>query len=396
METEFHMSVESESLVFDGGTTKGGATARESALSPPAPSAVAHVTWSLVAGGSEMYAYTIASHLNPEKFTSLMCAVDQGGALEPEVKRARIPYFIMNRRPGIELGLMWRLYRLFRERRVRVVHTHHFNQLFYSAIGAKLAGAKLIHTEHSIEHYKKRRFRIALRVLSIFCDKVVAIGSDGCGMLRDRVGIPERKLEIIRAGVEPGAFDESKSDARRALALDSQDRVVSIVARLYPEKNHLLLVRAFADVVKMVPRARLLIVGEGTEREAIIEEIARAGLNDAVQVLGVRRDVARILAASDAFVLSSDREGLPIAVLEAMAAARPVVATAVGDLPAVVRDGETGRVVPPKDRAALAAALVDVLTDSNRSQQMGVNGRKLAEKYGLRAMIERYEKIYAE
>lgn len=365
---------------------------------------IMQVTWSLVAGGAEMYAFTIARGLDPARYRVFMCAIDQGGALEPEVKASRIPYRIMNRKPGIDLKLMWRMYRLFRETGATVIQTHHFNQLFYSFIGAKLTGAKILHTEHSIEVYKQRRFRIALRLLSIFCEKVIAIGSEGAGVLTDQVGIPKRKVLIMRAGVDVAKFNESRSDARSTLGLSEGDRVITIVARLYPEKNHILLLNAFKQVMNYsgdfnAPGSsrghyRLLIAGEGTQRQRISDEIARLGLQDSVQLMGVRRDVATLLVASDVFVLSSDREGLPIAVLEAMAAGIPVVATAVGDLPSVVEDSVTGRVVPPGDANAMAAAISDILSDPDRAREMGQRGREIAaSKYSLQATINQYEKL---
>jgi L-malate glycosyltransferase len=357
---------------------------------------VMQVTWSLVAGGAEMYALTVASNLDPEKYRSVLCAVDQGGALESEVRRRGLPYFVMDRRPGIELGLMWRLYCLFRRFRVRVVHTHHFNQLFYSLAGALLVGAKIIHTEHSVEAFKRRRLRIALRLLALFCKKVVAIGEDGARVLSDEVGIPKKKLEIIRAGLDVRAFDEPRQQARSELGLTESDRVAVIIARLFPEKNHRLLLEAFAEVARAAPAARLMVAGEGVEQEAIEDQITRLGLSRQVRLLGVRRDVARLLAASDVFVLSSDREGLPIAVLEAMAASRPVVATSVGDLPLVVRNGVNGLLVERGDQAALADAITSILGDDLRAEAMGREGRRLvAENFSLRSMIDRLERIYS-
>lgn len=356
---------------------------------------VMQVTWSLVAGGAEIYALTIAKNLPPRSYATELCAIDQGGALEPEVERLGIPYRIMNRRQGIDLRLIWRLYRLFAKTRPSVIQTHHFNQLFYSFIGARLVGARLVHTEHSLEVYEgRRKMRLALRLLSLFCRKVIAIGEDSETFLRERVGIPEKKLMVIRAGIDLKAFNEAKDEARAALGLDANDRVVTIIARLFPEKNHQLLLAAFAEVCRRVAGARLLIVGEGTEREAIEAEIARLELHERVWVLGVRRDVAKVLAATDVFALSSDREGLPIVVLEAMAAARPVVATAVGDLPLVVKEGETGRLVPPNDSQALAAALIELLNNESLAARMGTAARASVQQYGIEAMIESYRKLY--
>lgn len=356
---------------------------------------VMQVTWSLVAGGSEMYAFTIASGLDPQTYQSAICALDKGGAMEEEIRRAGIPFEVMNRRPGVDIGLMWRLYKLFRKHKVDVIHTHHFNQLFYSLAGARLVGARIIHTEHSVEYFKRRRLRVALRWMSVFCHKILAIGEDGARALREQVGIPRRKLEIVSAGVDPAAFNHSRSEARQEFGIEEEARVAIIVARLFPEKNHRLLLRAFSEVARRVTGARLLIVGDGVERDSIRSEMERLGLQDSVEMLGVRRDVARLLAASDVFVLSSDREGLPIAVLEAMAAGKPVVATGVGDLPLVVRDGETGRVVPDGDAKAMAEAVIEVLSDEKQSREMGERARCLvAEEFSLKAMIERHAQLY--
>lgn len=356
---------------------------------------VMQVTWSLVAGGSERYAFTIASHLDARRFRGELCAVDQGGALESLVREQGIPYRVMDRQPGIQLGLMGRLAHVFRASGVDVVHTHHFNQLFYSALGARLTGARLIHTEHSLECYERPRRRRALRLLALSCEAVVAVSGEIRDFLEHQVGIPARKLHVIPAGVDVAAFGEERRAAREALGLGPADRVAVMVARLSPEKNHGLLLAAFAEVARGMGGARLLIVGDGSERAAIQAQIARQGLTGRVRMLGVRHDIARILAASDVFALSSDREGLPIAVLEALAAARPVVVTAVGDLPRVVREGETGHVVPTRDPAALTAAIAGLFAEPEWAATMGRRGRALVEaQYGLNAMIAQHERLY--
>ncbi|PYP88345.1 MAG: hypothetical protein DMF61_07065 [Blastocatellia bacterium AA13] len=356
---------------------------------------VMQVTWSLVAGGAEMYALKIASGLNSHRYCSVLCAIDQGGALEPEIRSLGIPYYIMNRKPGVQVSLIWRMYKLFRHESVDVVHTHHFNQLFYSALGARLAGSRLIHTEHSVEYLKSRRLRIALRILSLFCHRVLAIGDDGARALKSEVGLPASKVGIIPAGVDTTSFNEDKEAARLSLGLEQSDHVALIVARLYPEKNHRLLLNAFIKVVEALPRAKLIIAGEGTERAALEAEIVKLGLSSSVLMLGVRRDIARLLAAADLFVLSSDREGLPIAVLEAMAAGRPVIATAVGDLSRVVIEGETGLLVPPEDARTLSSAIIDLFKSPARMEGMGVLGRRLvAQRFSIRSMIEKHESLY--
>jgi glycosyltransferase involved in cell wall biosynthesis len=355
---------------------------------------VMQITWSLVAGGAEMYALNLASNLDHTRYRVILCALDQGGALEPEIRRAGIPYLVMHRPPGIHLGLMWRLFRLFRAAGVDIVHTHHFNQLFYSAIGAKLAGARLIHTEHSVEFCSRWDLRMALRLLAAFCNQVVTVGSHGEHVLHQRVGIPSRKLQVIPGGVKLANSSELKDEARRSLGLKQDARVATIVARLYPEKNHQMLLAAFDIVRRHIPGAQLLVVGEGVEATAIAEGISRLRLVDHVHMLGVRRDINRILAASDVFLLSSHREALPIAVLEAMAATLPIVATAVGDLPSILEDGVTGRLTAPGDAHTFASATIEVLSDPERAQRMGQQARRAVERFGLPTMVDKYEAVY--
>jgi len=352
------------------------------------------VTWSLVAGGSEVYAFTVAANLPRDKYRCSMCAIDQGGAIEGEVRQSGIPYNIMHRRQGLDFLLMWRLFRLFRRKRIQVLHTHHFNQLFYSVLAAKLLGIRIIHTEHDTEIQKRPRLKLALRILSHFCYRMVAIGSDIASMYEEQIGIPAAKIETVRAGVNLAKFDEDKATARQSLRLKGQDQVAVIVARLFPEKNHLLLLQAFAEVAQQVKAAHLLIVGEGTEQASIEAKINRLNLQNNVQMLGVRRDVGRILAAADVFALSSDREGLPIAVLEAMAAGRPVVATRVGDLPEVVQDGVNGYLVPPGDAGALAEALIKLLSDDSHAAALGTQARTTAQQYSLATMLDKYEALF--
>ena len=372
-----------------------GATPDASAAVARPRRCVMQVTWSLVAGGAETYALTIASGLDSARYRSVMCGVDQGGALEGEITRRGIPWTVMNRRPGIDWPLMWRMFKLFRREKVDVIHTHHFNQLFYSLIPARLQGIRIIHTEHSVEVYKRPHLRLALKMMSLLCYRVTAIGSDGQQVLSKRVGISHRRLRVIRAAVDLSRFQINAAVARQQLGLRPEHQVVTIVARLYPEKNHQLLLAAFQQVAAKLPDARLLIVGDGIEQQSITSRIAALGLQQQVQMLGVRSDVPLILAASDLSVLCSNREGLPIAVLEAMAASRPVVATRVGDLPLVVNDGETGLLVDAGDVKALADAIMSLLCDRTRARQLGQQGRQLVEsQYSLSGMLRGHAELY--
>jgi len=168
-----------------------------------------------------------------------------------------------------------------------------------------------------------------------------------------------------------------------------------MVARLHPQKDHDCLLRAIAAVVDELPTVRVLLVGDGALKDQLVGRITTLGLGTQVKLLGERRDVAAILALSDLFVLSSRWEGMPNAILEAMAAGLPVLATRVDGTVDVVRDGETGVLVPPGDDRALAAALLALGRDPARRRALGAAGRRrIDEAYSIDRFVDGFERLY--
>jgi glycosyltransferase involved in cell wall biosynthesis len=354
---------------------------------------VVQVAWSLSAGGSERYATSLAIGLKRHGYRPVVLAFAVGGAFESALRSESIDFKVLESGVGISVKQVWRLFQEFRRTRPRVIHTHHFAPLLHSLPGAILSGGRLIHTEHGLSAYKTSRYRLALRVMSWFCDAIVVVGDDAARFMLEKVGISRRKLRVIPGGVDLSPCAISREEARNRLGLTVDEPVAVTVARLSPEKNHCMLLRAFARVQDKL-NSRLLLVGDGPERSAIETEIARLSLQKSVTLLGVRSDIPEILAASDVFLLSSNREGLPLAVLEAMAAGVPVVATNVGDLPMIVKDGVTGLLVNPDDECEFANALFELLSNENRAKELGNRARKLAEGFSVEAMVRAYESLY--
>jgi glycosyltransferase involved in cell wall biosynthesis len=200
-------------------------------------------------------------------------------------------------------------------------------------------------------------------------------------------GIPEDRVVAIPYGVVPGDYEvpaAAAAAARASLGAGPGDLLVVAVGRLHEQKRFDLLLDAFAAVQKKVPAARLAVVGTGDLRVDLLTRAREAGVADHVLFAGFRADVPAILAAADLFALSSDDEGLPMVVIEAMAAGRAVVATDVGSVRDLVEDGVTGRVVPRRDPAALAEAMAALLLDESKRQAMGEAGRaRVRERYPL-------------
>ena len=187
-------------------------------------------------------------------------------------------------------------------------------------------------------------------------------------------------------------------DAVRAeLALGQDTPVVGVVGRLETQKGHVYLLEAWTEVIRARPDARLLVVGEGSLRGELARQARDAHIAESVIFTGFRSDVPRLLDTVDVLALPSLHEGMPLTVIEAAAAGRPVVATAVDGTPEVVRDGETGYLVPPADPAALAKALLAVLGDADAARRMGREAHRWArERFDIGAHVEATARVYRE
>jgi len=210
-----------------------------------------------------------------------------------------------------------------------------------------------------------------------------------------RTGAP---IITIPNGVDlVGDASKRIGKVRSSLNIPEEAPLIGIIARLEPEKGHQYFIGAAAEVLKVKPAARFLIVGEGSCYSHLRDQVKRLGLSESVIFTGQRDDVPELVTALDVVVLSSVREAQGLSLLEAMALAKPVVATRVGGIPEVVQHGESGLLVPPADSAALAGAILELLDDPARSALMGRRGQELVkEKFPLGQMISQIEAIYDE
>ncbi len=294
--------------------------------------------------------------------------------------RARDPRSLLRAVLGIRREL--------RRRPVDVVHAHNVRAALAARLGLVRVGRRprLVCTVHGLadDDYPQ-----AARLLGRCADVVVAVSSD----VRDRLvgaGLDGGRVQVVEnatAGVAP----PERAVARRELGLDPDRPVVLCVARLAAPKRHDLLVDAWS----LLPGdAQLLVAGDGPERAGVARRVTDAGLADRVTLLGDRRDVDRLLGASDVLVLASDREGLPVSVLEAMSAGVPVVASAVGGLRTL--DAATVELVAPGSASELARGVARVLDDPVRREAMRRAGRALwEERFTSAAMLAAYRSLYA-
>lgn len=353
------------------------------------------VVYSLLRGGSERLACDLALRLDTARVRSSVCALTMGGPMAETLAGAGIPFHVLGCASGRQWAVIIKLYRLFRKQHVDVVQTHHIKQLLYSGLGARLAGARLVHVEHDCSSLRAPRVQRRLRVLAPLCHRIVAVGDTIRDFLVSEVGLPASQVSVIPNGVDVARYGPQPTMTREMLGLPARGRLIGHVGRLEAEKNQTGLLCAFAIVAYTCPDARLVIVGDGSQRSELQHAAHALGIAGRVHFLGLRNDVADLLPHLDVFVLSSRSEGLPIALLEALACARPVVATTVGEIPRLIQNEVTGVTVPPADPKALANALAGLLSSPHLAAAMGRAARQvIEERYSLTRVIGQYQELY--
>lgn len=300
------------------------------------------------------------------------------------------------KRAGLDATLVPRLVRELRSHGADVVHTHNPLPLIYGAPAARLVGAVAIHTKHGINPGSRGQ-RLLRRAAAYLTHAFVAVSDTTEAQAREQHDAPVDRLHTIPNGIRLDRYApdaRARREVRAELGLDDA-WVVGTVGRLDQCKNQALLVRAMGPLLADPDRnLRLVIVGEGDARPEIEAAIAQLADPSRVVLTGRRMDVPRVVQAFDLFVLSSKSEGLPLVVPEAMAAALPIVATAVGGLPSVIDDSEIGLLVPV-DQTALGRAIEQLADAPARALQMGQLAREVAlARYSSERMVDAYLALY--
>lgn len=353
------------------------------------------VLYSLILGGSEILGKEIALGLDGQGFRTAVCALEKGGELESLLLNADIPVFVAARKPSEYFSVMLRMYRYFRKFKPHIVHTHHLYQLVYSVLGAKLVGAKIVHTEHEYFSLLSRKARFMLRVLSLFCARITSVGEEITAYLQDSIEIRPDLLVTIPNGVDSEKYSPLVPSAPEISRFASGRHVIGTVSRLETEKRHTVLLHAFHKIQTANPETALVLVGDGSLRKELESESVSLMLDDKVRFLGRRHDIPALLSAMDIFVMSSAKEGLPIALLEAMSMARPIIATSVGDIPRVIEHNRTGILVEPEDPCSLAEQILRLLNEPEYAKSLGKAARRLVVgNYELKQTLSKYRALY--
>jgi len=350
----------------------------------------------LIPGGAERLATVLAIRLDTERFApSVACFRD--GALAADLAEAGRPLHIVPKRRSFDFGLVLSLVRLVRRHRIALVHCHDIQSAIYGTMAARLTRVPAVLTVHGVKLFKQKRAGTVLPRLGRWMHRVVFVGHWLQSVAEAEFGITPRHPVVVHNGVDVQTFCPGDPDPElmRELAIAPGSPVVGTVGNLRPVKDYPCLVRAFAVALRQVPDAVLVFVGDGDERPRL-ESLARElGIQGSVRFAGARADVARMLRVFGVFALSSQTEGISVALLEAMATGLPAVVTDTGGNPEVVAEGRTGHLAPVGDPDALGAALADLLADTARRRAWGEAARRsVVDDFSLNQMIQGYESIY--
>jgi glycosyltransferase involved in cell wall biosynthesis len=370
---------------------------------------IAQVVVHMDVGGVPEQVLMLVKGLVPDHLVTLVCgALD--AKYEHQLRGAGVEVvqvgFERLLNPLADLRTFFTLLRLFRSRRFDVVHTHMYKAALIGAAAAAVARVPVVvNTAHNLGFLALPN--AGLRALFWLYDRLLfAATMDAVITVSNRIRqqvvgsglVPDEKAVAIQNGIDLGPFlatgDQSES-LRAEFGCGPEDVLIVTVGRLVWFKGLDILLDAIPSIAAPTGRAKFVIVGDGPLRKPLLEQVTRLSLGDRVQFTGERRDVPAVLAAADVFVLPSVSEGLPISILEAMAAAVPVIATDVGGVPELVMDGETGVLVPARNKDALARAISRLAADPALRRRMGERGReRVMANFSSSAMVQHTYGLY--
>ncbi len=363
------------------------------------PLRVMQITHDLAIGGLQQVVLTLCKTIRRDQFECSVLCLRNLGPFEHELRARGIAVFSLSRKPGnADYFSFLKVAKILRNQRIDVIHTHNTHPLIDGTMGAMLAGVKtIIHTDHARQFPDKRRYMVFENLLSHFVYRMIGVSDDTSNNLRKYERISKERLLTIPNGIDPEPYNlpVDCKEVRRSLGVPPDGSIIGTIARLSTEKALGEALEAFSRVKRQRPQTYFVIVGEGPCEQELRDKAQALGLQDSVIFTGRRVDIPRIVRTIDIFVLSSFREGLPMAVLEAMAGGCPIVAYAVGGVPNAVISGQNGYLVTRGACDEMAARITELLDDSEKRRSFGKRGREIfIEKFSAETMTKAYERLY--
>jgi glycosyltransferase involved in cell wall biosynthesis len=370
---------------------------------------IAYVIDGLGMGGAERLMVPILKHLSRTQFEAHVCALQSkdGNPMAEEIRALGIPVECLEIKHLRDLNGLQRLIKYLKSVDADLVHTQLEFANILGNISAKylhLPSVCTIHVMPSLDVKTKLKLHQRAEWLALrhFCDHVISVSEEAREYYIQISGVAADRISTIYNGIDLSAFPGlnqgiERSEVRAELGIPTDAKVLTTVAVLRPPKGIHYMIQALPEVLASNPDAYYLVVGDGSHRNPLIEEVKKANVNDRVIFAGMRKDVTRLLAASDIFVLPTLTEALPTVLAEAMAAKLPIIASRVGGIPEMINDGENGCLVEPQDLTGLAFACIHLLRDPEKRLIMGAAGWNIVnQKFNIERQVDKLEGLYLE
>lgn len=362
---------------------------------------VVQVTHDLGIGGLPRVVQTLSEHLDHSRYEVEVLCLRDGGPLLDRLADRGIRSFVLKRRKTVlraDYFAASRIAKHFRARQPTIVHTHNTEAFVEGGFAAKISGVPvLINTDHAREFPDLRRRMFLEWLVSHVTDYVVAVSEDGKQNLRRFERIAERKLRTVHNGVDADYLKPAPDAGRMRQQLGIPERapLIGLGSRFEPQKGLTYFLQAMPHVLRACPDVHAIVAGYGSLADELEAEARSLGISERVHFIGKVHTMSDVLACLDLFLLPSLWEGLPMAILEAMAVGVPIVATDVGGVTSALEDGRNAIVVQPADPVALARGIEQLLASSELRRELGANARADFEaRFSAQAMARAYEELY--
>jgi len=359
------------------------------------------ITHDLAIGGLQQVIVNICRNLDRDKYDVTVLCLRELGEFVPQIEELGIKVlYLPQKERGADYFAFLKVAKILKELKIDVIHTHNTQPFFDGTLGAMLSGVKaVIHTDHVRSFPDKLRYMFAEWVMSLYAYKVVGVSDDTCNNLIKYEHISRKKIVTIVNGIDESIYniDIDREKKKQELGVNKQGWVIGLGARLSKQKGIIYLLRAMPSILKELPDLTLVIAGQGECRNELEDEAKKLGVDGSIVFAGPRLDMPEVLKVFDLFVLPSLYEGLPMVLLEAMAARCPVVATDVGGNYMAITHGVNGSLVEAANPEVFAKEVIKVLNDKVLyDNYIEKSVSRIQSEFSAKMMTQKYEKLYQE
>lgn len=365
------------------------------------PAKIMEFLFGLGIGGLENGVVNFVLNIDRSKFSPIVCCLGERMSQVDLLEKNGVKVYCMRRNLNAKgYSSIFRISALLKNEKIALIHTHNKCGYLYGVPAAMMAGTPVVvHTEHGCSFPESRSLTLLRRLLSCKINYIVTRS----GFLADEIhrywNIRLSKIKSIASGIDASKFerDFNKADIRRKLGFGLNDYLVGIVARLELVKDHDTLIRAIAITKKKLPNVKLVLAGDGSMKRHLKELATELDMIDSVYFLGERTEVAEMLSTLDLFALTSKKEGTSTALMEAMAAGLPIIATDVGGNSELIKDEYNGLLIPPGNPDVLSDSIVELLSNPERRKALGANGKEVFNnKYRFDRFLNDYQDLFGK